>query len=507
MTEQSQTTSGRIVELTVENVKRIRAVRITPDGSLVVIAGGNGQGKSSVLDAMEMVLSGGRAIPEQPLRIGERRGYVIADLGGLVVKRTFRANGSSALEVRDAENRIVERPQKMLDALLGSLAFDPMAFMSMNARDQADELRHMVGLDLSDFEKRRDTAYADRTEMNRDVARLKAIDDGATPCTADPDAEEQSMIDLVGKRDALAQARRTANVNRETIEELGRLAVNDLKTIEQIREKMATRAKAFKVMQDNLSSLPDPSQDEIGEVSKKIETCEESNREILRARAIRINKRQMEDAMNASDDLTDTIGSIDEERRKAIADADMPIDGLAFDQDGSVTYGGILLSQASGAEQIRVSMAIGLAGHRELNIMRIKNGNDLDRDSLALVAQLAEDAGAQVWIERIDTTDTPWVIEDGELEAKAIEEQDGDEIVVHRPSPSDVVITPDSQDGAPLGPGTVIQVEDPTDDEPVLSQDPRAIVIKTEDGDQVWVEKDEENELGSREADDDMGDR
>jgi recombinational DNA repair ATPase RecF len=39
-------------------VKRLRAVTIRPDGSLVQISGRNAQGKTSVLDAIEMALGG-----------------------------------------------------------------------------------------------------------------------------------------------------------------------------------------------------------------------------------------------------------------------------------------------------------------------------------------------------------------------------------------------------------------------------------------------------------------
>ena len=53
----------KILKLTAENLLRLKAVEITPDGELVVVGGRNAQGKTSVLDAIEMALGGKRKIP------------------------------------------------------------------------------------------------------------------------------------------------------------------------------------------------------------------------------------------------------------------------------------------------------------------------------------------------------------------------------------------------------------------------------------------------------------
>ena len=80
----SETTAPlHIVGLEVSNVKRISAVSIHPDGSLIIIGGKNAQGKSSTLDAIEMALGGAGAIPPDPIRHGARKGRVVVDLGEL----------------------------------------------------------------------------------------------------------------------------------------------------------------------------------------------------------------------------------------------------------------------------------------------------------------------------------------------------------------------------------------------------------------------------------------
>ena len=48
----------KIISLAIENVKKIVAILLNPDGSVFVIGGKNAQGKSAVLDAIEYALRG-----------------------------------------------------------------------------------------------------------------------------------------------------------------------------------------------------------------------------------------------------------------------------------------------------------------------------------------------------------------------------------------------------------------------------------------------------------------
>ena len=91
----------KIIRLTAENVKRLRAVEITPDGTLQVVTGRNAQGKSSVLDAIWLALGGGTAARDtpRPVRDGEERASVTLDLGDLTVTRTWRGDTMMASAV------------------------------------------------------------------------------------------------------------------------------------------------------------------------------------------------------------------------------------------------------------------------------------------------------------------------------------------------------------------------------------------------------------------------
>ncbi len=65
-TSSSEERAMKIVQLQAENVKRLKAVEISPEGHIVEITGRNGQGKSSVLDAIWWALAAPEPRPTAP---------------------------------------------------------------------------------------------------------------------------------------------------------------------------------------------------------------------------------------------------------------------------------------------------------------------------------------------------------------------------------------------------------------------------------------------------------
>ena len=122
----------KIIELRAENIKRLPAVNIRPDGNVVEITGKNGQGKTSVLDAIWWALEGKENIQAAPIRRGATEAHIKLDIGQLKVTRTFKAvdggHYTTTITVENDEGARFPSPQKVLDSLLGELSFDPLAF-------------------------------------------------------------------------------------------------------------------------------------------------------------------------------------------------------------------------------------------------------------------------------------------------------------------------------------------------------------------------------------------
>lgn len=419
----------RIIKLTAEHVKRLRAVEITPQGNVVVISGKNGQGKSSVLDSIVYAL-GGDPADSMPVHRGETKAKTVVDLGDLVVQRTITAEGGGQLVVKDKDGVRQTSPQQILDRLVGKLTFDPLDFARQKPAKQAEILRGIVGLDFTEHDKKREAKFEQRTILNREAkqyqARMTTMREHA-----DAPAAEQSVADIL-RRQREASETNAANdkIRRESVAK--RAAANTArqaaettqKRIDELKAELARQLEAAKGL-DAAAARAEAEADKLRDqdlapFQKELVDVELGNLK-FRENAQRAEVvRQYKAKTDLADQLTSELEAMDAEKRRKTMDAKYPIEGLQFDSVGGVMFNNIPFAQASTAEQIRVSVAIGLALNPKLRVLLIRDGSLLDDDSMKVIAEMAKAADAQIWMERVETdAATSVVIEDGAVaEAK-----------------------------------------------------------------------------------------
>jgi DNA repair exonuclease SbcCD ATPase subunit len=419
----------RIISLQAENIKRLKAVEITPEGDIVVIAGRNGQGKTSVLDSIWYALGGGPAQKEtvRPIRDGEDHASVTLDLGKLVVTRTWKGETTS-LKVMSKDGASYGSPQKMLDQLIGKLSFDPLAFTQQDQKTQLATLLDLVELpfDPDELADKRRALYDARTEVGREVRALEGQLAGIRAPGNDVPDEELSTAEIIGQQEAHAAAivlKREAQQDEDDAERnigLAEAALTqaqrELAVAKAAHEKAVKALEAAKLDYESLKSLnaetPEPGRIDFRE---RLASVEEFNRQVRAKREAARLALAITDARSKFDGLTGAIAELDASKAEALAEAKMPIKCLAFDDDG-VTYNGIPFAQCSSGEQLRVSMAMAMAANPEIRVIRITDGSLLDSENMALIAELAKDSDFQVWIERVDETGKVGVIiEDGSV--------------------------------------------------------------------------------------------
>lgn len=430
----------RILRLSAENILRLSAVEITPDGSpVVVIAGDNEAGKSSVLAAIEMAIGGKDAIPPQPIRSGQSKARVVLDLGDIIVTRTFTASGGTSLTVTNRDGAKYPSPQALLDGLVSRLTFDPLAFADADEKSQAATLRQLARINTDDLDATRADAYAERTLVNRDVTQLTGalaklprhpelgetlVDVGAL---TEQMAAVATLVQAEGAAsravdDAMAEARRrqqACDAAERRVEELRReleAAEGAAMTADVLlAEAMDAAQRATEVWDAAKAALPD-----VSGLRTQLADAEAVNAKVRENQAHSAIAAQLAEKKDEAARLTATIEDCEQQKAARLAAATFPIDGLGL-SDAGVTWNGLPFSQASTAIRIRASVAIGLALNPKLRVLRVTNGNDLGARNLALLAEAAEQAGAQVWVERIAGGNglQTIVIEDGTVKEAA----------------------------------------------------------------------------------------
>jgi energy-coupling factor transporter ATP-binding protein EcfA2 len=425
----------KIVSLQAENVKRLRAVEIRPTGNLVEITGKNGQGKTSILDAIWWALGGAKHVQKRPIRTGQRSARVVVDLGQWKVTRTFdlvQREGETAEEVttklivESAEGARFPQPQAMLDGLVGSLSFDPLAFTEMDAKGQFNALRTFVpDVDFDKIATANKKDFDLRRDVNRQAREARAAADqiGDIPDDVRP-VDEGALIaalDDAGKKNAeLEQRKARRDQAAQRIATL-RLAVADArKQAAALLAQADADENSCNELEKKLADagpLPEPL--DTTTIREAIEAARQKNALVAKAqeRARLIDRAQTLEAEARA--LTDAMEKREADKRASIARAKMPVPGLEFG-DGEILLGGVPFDQASDAEQLRASVAIAAAMNPKLRIIRVRDGSKLDSDAMALLAKMAGENDCQVWVETVDSRGpSAIVIEDGMVKTEA----------------------------------------------------------------------------------------
>lgn len=416
----------KIVRLTAENVKRLVAVEIAPDGNVVVIAGKNGQGKTSVLDSIWYALGGGPAArgTSKPIRDGEDHAQVTLDLGEIVVTRKWQDGAKSTLTVESKDGARFTSPQAMLDALVGRLSFDPLAFAQQDERTQLTSLLELVELpfDLDELDGQRRGLYEKRTDVGRVGKQLDGQLAGIPKAAEGTPAEPVDVTALVAEFSRARQLRSererailTADGFKAAAERAGAAVREAEAALERARQELVDADKAHAAARESVpaaDTVPD-----VDELERQLAGADAVNAAVRQAQQRADVSAKLDETKAEYDALTAAIENLDETKAAGVAAATMPIEGLAFDDTG-VTYRGVPFKQSSSAEQLKVSVAMALAMNPRIRVIRITDGSLLDSDSMALIAQMAEEHDAQVWVERVDESGAVGVlIEDGSVAA------------------------------------------------------------------------------------------
>jgi len=408
----------KIVKLSSTNIKRVKAVEITPEGDVVILSGKNNQGKSSVLDTILYALGGAKNVPSQPIRRGENSATATVETEEFIATRRFTPSGST-LTVKTKNGMSYPSPQKFLDGLVGRLSFDPLEFSRMTAPQRKDALVDLAGIrePLQAWEQSHREAIDAMNEARANlVTENEALAALRLPEPTDP-TEALKLTDLLAE--AAAQRARANNLDqlmaRKTAQDeevqslVARIAALQERKQEKQAELSETVDQILKARKALAASRP------VEQIESQLEQLEEQN-EIVHGNAE--YRRRQDRVAEAADRLVGAKAALAQSHNtKALifADAKLPIKGLEV-SDGEVLYKDTPFDQLSASMQLKVSLVMAMASNPELRVIRINDGSLLDSESMATIAKLAKKNDYQFWVEVVDETgELGIVIEDGSV--------------------------------------------------------------------------------------------
>jgi hypothetical protein len=386
----------RITRFEAENFKRLKVVEIDPDDNTVVLGGRNAQGKSSVLDAIMAALAGKAGAKEltRPIRDGEKKARVVVELDDIRVERKWTPSGSTlTVGPKDGAAKFTS-PQAVLDKLIGALAFDPLEFALAPDKAQVERLIDIVGREeFDEIAAERKDAYDIRTENNREVKSVKARIEGLG------DVVETERVDMAALMAEIGHANRKAALTTRW---------QDL--TEEIERLTAARSEV------EAEGLAIPETRDLEVLQVELEQADQTN-QAAQAWTTAENLRSVLAGVEQTvADCTAKIEALDMQKTALIEAAALPVEGLAFDEDG-VTYHGVPFRQASAAERLRVSVGIAMAMNPDLRVICIRDASLLDDDSRAALVAMAKEHDYQIWYEVVgDPGSVGVVLEDGEIQ-------------------------------------------------------------------------------------------
>lgn len=399
----------KINELLIENVKRVKAVQFEPSADgLTIIGGRNGQGKTSVLDAIAWALGGNNYKPSVP----ERDDALVPPnlhielSNGLIVERKGK---NSTLKVTDPEGN--KSGQQLLNEFVSTLALDLPKFINGSDKDKADSLLKILGIGdvLAQLDTKENQLYAQRTEVGRIADRKKKAAD-EMPMYPNVPKEPVSATELIKQQQEILarngeneQKRQNAARYERMLAE-AQIAFDEAKAaLQKAEQDCLTARKSAEDLHDESTAELEKNLAEIEALNIKIRA--NSTKE---AAEIEANNLQQE-----YDGLTEQIESVREERSKLLDSAELPLPGLSV-KDGKLIYNNMPWDGMSGSDQLKVATAIVRKLNPQCGFVLMDKLEQMDLETLQEFGAWLKQEGLQVIATRVSTGDEcSIIIDDG----------------------------------------------------------------------------------------------
>lgn len=409
----------KINQLEVENVKRIKAVKVEPTANgLTIIGGNNNQGKTSVLDAIAWALGGDRYRPSQATREGSLIPPILHIVmnNGLVVERKGK---NSDLKVTDPSGR--KGGQQLLNEFVNQLALDLPKFMEASGKEKADILLQIIGIgdQLHALEQQETDQYNRRRAIGQ-IADQKEKFAKEQPYYPDAPKDIVSATELIKRQQDILAKNGENQRKRERLHQLEQESqkINEelealLKRQEQVQADLEMARKSAADLQDESTAELEASITNIEEINRKVRANLDKDKAEDDAREYR---RQY-------DGLTKELEDTRQKKADLLTNAPLPLPELSV-QDGNLVYKGQQWDNMSGSDRLKVATAIVRKLNPKCGFVLLDKLEQMDLRTLQEFGAWLEAEGLQAIATRVSTgSECSIIIEDGYVSGQEQPEQ------------------------------------------------------------------------------------
>ena len=406
----------KINKFEIENVKRVKAVKIEPTANgLTILGGKNGQGKTSILNAIAWALGGNKYRPSQ----ASREGSVIPPhlhitlSNGLVVERKGK---NSDLKVIDPNGQ--KAGQQLLSSFVEELAIDLPKFMNSSNTEKANILLQIIGVGdkLHVLAKEEEEIYNQRRTIGQ-IADQKQKFANEQTYFADAPKEPVSAGDLINQQQVILARNGENQQKRHRLTQYQALYASQGQEVERL-SKMLEDAKAlYEQTGKDLAIAQTDTLDLFDESTEALQNNIQQIDDINRKVRANLDKDKAETDANdyraQYDKLSAQIDGIRKQKSDLLDNADLPLPGLSVD-DGELIYNGQKWDNMSGSEQLKVSTAIVRKLKPDCGFILLDKLEQMDLESLKEFGDWLEQEGLQAIATRVSTgEECSIIIEDG----------------------------------------------------------------------------------------------
>lgn len=429
----------KIIGLKVSGIRKLSAIEMDfEENGLIPIVGRNKEGKTSILDSIEVLFKGIKSASNGMITHGKSKAQLEADIGTFKIKRVI-TDKSNRLEVKAANGGyVLSKPQEFLDTLFNELTFNPGPFIRKPQKEKLKFIMKLFKIDLTEYEKEINDAMVERTVVGRELKRFGDIGEVKKPCGLSFNREdvEREMDDIQAhnvkirdeavkrQKDRMmrivtfnnAQEKKQEVIDRETdnVNKLSDKLFQIENTIKGLKDGCEKVEKAIKAQKDYVLTLEQPKP--LKALDVEMEKMELRNLAELKEKLSLIdaweaeqkiyedfvNKRRRRDITEKEYSvLSEKISSLRGKKLAMLANIKMPVKGLEVREDG-LYLDGVSSDNWSESENLRISSELCAAMNPALRAIRIDRGESYDKKSLLALKEWAIKNDIQAFITIVD---------------------------------------------------------------------------------------------------------